>query len=451
MRSDKAFQKKTKKHKGDGLKMISYNYVVKYVVNTTCLSPVRSGNNENNPETLLTNCNEQLMIQASSLVGAFGEYIEKYNGKETRERLFGKQTLEGILRISDLVFDKEKTNTRLRPRVRIDQITGTAAGKAKFAVNHIAKDSKGKFELWLFAESKNVDDEKLIESALSALNNGQIILGAQKTNGFGLVSLNVEKNTYDLKNDAELDAWLNDKSNNETPVDLDKEKETDYIIFTLSGKIENFLIKDLDVEVINKKRIAVNISEPTANGNKPVIPGSSFKGVIKNACSLIAKKLNVPQSEFNKYFGADTQKNSEGKNKPVPGRILFSDTILDKRNYHEVTRIRIDRFSGGVISNALLNERLETSDKVELTVKVPKDAQAMCALILFALRDMAEGRLNIGSGYNAGHGFFKDAYVTAVTPDGKQIKVEHEKNLSDNEKALWNEWYNALNDLRETR
>ena len=69
-------------------------------------------------------------------------------------------------------------------------------------------------------------------------------------------------------------------------------------------------------------------------------------------------------------------------------------------------RIHIDKFTGGVMHGSLFAEKNVHGDlTMKITIQEFEHADAAAGLLLLALRDLAAGLMNLGSGYSVGKGF----------------------------------------------
>ena len=141
-------------------------------------------------------------------------------------------------------------------------------------------------------------------------------------------------------------------------------------------------------------------------------------------------------------FGREARAGDNGK----AGILRFEDVMLTKSVSQKITRIRINRFTGGVIRGGLFVEE-PVSGTLTLQVAVPADEEAGCMLLLYALRDLAIGLYNLGSGGSIGRGFLRVEELTALTPDGRQLALhfDQEKSCSVSDPAeLIPKWRKAL-------
>lgn len=163
--------------------------------------------------------------------------------------------------------------------------------------------------------------------------------------------------------------------------------------FTVNGVADSILIKSsvprVEYDENNtRKEIIQNIKE---NGTA-VLPGSSVKGAVRARVQAIADLLHCSES-VDELFGRGAAQGDNG----IAGRVQFTDVVLDKAKEQKISRIRINKFTGGVIRRGLFTEEPLKSG-VTLTITAPQDDICGCALLVYALRDLGLGLYNLGSG-----------------------------------------------------
>jgi len=386
----------------------TFTYAVRYWVTATCETPLRSGGTDGDTESVLRRRNGQALLQGASLAGALREWLIGCAPAGLVERLFGSQAGGGRLVVSDGNFSSE-SDMQIRPRVRVDSAAGCAdsKGKGKFDLAHMAAGSKLTFCLvWM---GSGVDEEELdaVERMLSALHSGEILLGAQKTNGFGRVSLDVIKQTYNLKNAVDRAMWR-DEGKGGNHLTLKQHQNTKYAKFTVTGTTAGLLVKSASPLHDKMGSLIENLEE---NG-KAILPGSSIKGAVRARAEAIAGLIGLGREVTERIFGRGAQNGDNGQ----AGLVRFEDAILPEQTQH-VVRIHIDRFTGGVIKNSLFQEETH-SGELTLKISVPVNQPVACALILFALRDLGLGLYTLGSGWAVGRGRVDVREITVQTPEG---------------------------------
>ena len=406
-----------------------------YEVSAECLTPIRTGGNDNDPETILmTKClspvgtggavrvQPVLLLQGNSLAGALRGWLED-NG-ENADGLFGSSAVKGQirpgrLRVSDGVFLPE-TETALRPRLKINSKTRAAEDGKKFDMAHIQTGARFNFRLiWLGTEAQKGELET-VERALSALHNGEIRLGAQKANGFGRVSLRYRSRVYVLSDEKDRRDWLDKIPPDGVPIAPEAPAYSRRVQFTLRFRADSLLVK------AGAEAFAENDDTPSmatialTEAGHAVIPGSSVKGAVRARVAQIAALKGLPDAETDFLFGRGASRGDETKDNGIAGVARFKDIRLSGEKRVRVKRIRINRFTGGVVTSGLFTEEpVSTGVPAELRVSVPAECQWGCALLLYALRDLAWNLYGLGSGRAIGRGNLDAAELEIRLPDGK--------------------------------
>lgn len=382
--------------------MATFDKAVRYEVTAVTKTPLRTGSSDGSIDRVLRHRDGQAFLQAASLAGALRGWLEKQD-KNAANAMFGSQEKSGQLIVSDMEIKEkaakvaEDTTIQLRPRLRINGKMGSAADGGKFDVAHIARGTVMKFSLtWLGAESDN-NGSAQIEQMLGALHAGEICLGAQKSNGFGRVSLEVRRRTYHMTDKADREAWLQDEFDGQT-LELPEICTESVCTFTVNGVADSILIKDA---VPHIKEDGTQFTGNIKENGTAVLPGSSVKGAVRARVQAIADLLHCAEN-VDELFGRGAAQGDNG----IAGRVRFSDVALDKAKEQMISRIRINKFTGGVIRGGLFTEEPLKSG-VTLTITAPQDDICGCALLVYALRDLGLGLYNLGSGGAVGRGYIK--------------------------------------------
>ena len=490
-----------------------YTQAIRYHVKAWCETPLRTGGGDT--ETVLRYENGRAFVQASSLAGAMREWVVKSEAQlvtEKRNRsiadvLFGSQKQGGSLILSDGVFGPG-ADMQIRPHVKIDGKTGAAENQKKFDIAHIQRGAAFCFTLtWLgsLEEPEAADSVSVVERALAAMNSGEIRLGAQKSNGFGKLSLveregphagspSVVKKVFNLLDEQDRTAWLELADTPDMPLEYSEtegmfqfpeltKSASPVVVFTVQGRAESILVKSSYVEQREKAdaqgnpiktNVTPNLLEPDLEGKTfPILPGSSAKGALRSRVYAIAKLLNVDKAQetVDALFGRGPEDAKEtgsrnrkaGEDNGIPGKVRSEDVLLpcEKGNRKEIARVRMDRFTGGIIRQGLFWEE-PVSGEITLEYTVPADQPLGCALVLYALRDLGLKLWNLGSGASIGRGFLHVCEIEARTPEGKHLSLRdfYQKGgesdllsgtwtLEDRD-GLWQEWNSALEEWRGT-
>lgn len=390
----------------------TFTLAVVYHVQATCCTPLRSSDALGNVDTVLRTPQGQAYLQGSSLAGALKDYALKKLGESRTAAILGSTKGSGSLIVSDAYFSLD-ARQEMRPRLRINDHSASADDRGKFDVAHMAAGSRFSFELtWLGTEQTEAET-KDVEQLLSALNSGLILLGGQKSNGFGRVELAVTRQRYNLMDDTDRTSWLERKFNGKS-VCLSAIQPENIVTFILHGQADRILVKDSAPVHDKEGSLMVNLTE---NG-QPVLPGSSIKGAVRGQVKRIAEYLGIEDKRVNALFG----RGDEGQDQGLAGCVRVEDVLLSPNYKQSISRIRINRFTGGVINTGLFREEPLCS-KLTLKITAPADDLVGCGLLVYALRDLGSGMYNLGSGDAIGQGYLKGDRLEIEISSGERAAI----------------------------
>lgn len=419
----------------------SFWYAVRYQVEAQCLSPLRTGGTDGDTETVLTGPDGVHFLQGSSLAGGFRDWVTGCWGPEMAGTLFGSNQAEGSLVISDGRFDS-RTAVQQRPRLRIDRVRGTADKGGKFDLAQVAAGSRFCFEMVWRGTELCPEQQQAVKAMLEAMNSGEIRLGAQKNNGLGRVQLTVHQKSFDMHQEADRTAWLEETgAGTLLPLEAAAPMRT---VFVLEGKVDGLLVKAAaaQAKAEEKGSYTPNLEE---NG-MPVLPGSAIKGVVRSWAERIVKSSSLPESVTDKLFGCSAGARQEG----LAGRVRVEDLQLNQAQKCQISRIRINRFTGGVIRQGLMTEEpLSTPVRLELSVTQPTGLER--ALLVYALRDLGLGLYSLGSGWAISRGVMQADRLTVCQPDGTKAVLffqEGRANRLEDPDGLMAGWMKAWKENR---
>ncbi len=421
---------------------IQYSNVVKYLVTAICTEPLHIGSATGEKETVLIHPVDGVpFIQASSLAGVFRNYYEKRNGLNEMQELFGVSELSENSNASDYASRVSFSDGRfendvileLRPRVKLNPISGTCdtsivsgteenAGH-KFQIEYIGAGAKITFEVYLY----DIEKQEKLEEVFSALSQGIVQIGGQKSNGCGY--LQIEKlclKEFNLKTKNGREDWINEDSlPNKVYTDITKKIcenriTEDVYEFEVYGKTENeLLVKSIAVTEYGKNTAgSMNIQ----NAKKQyIVPASSLKGAIKSQMKKIAHYLHCEQL-ISEAFGTGNEKDAQG----TVGCLRFYDTVVGEKEKNDKKalshRIHIDKFTGGVMHGSLFTEKnVFGAVHIRIGIKQCENRDKICAILLMALRDLAIGTMSIGGGANVGKGIIE---VSSIQIQHQQVSAE---------------------------
>lgn len=465
-------------------------------------TPAHFGNGEADPLTdmplLLDEVNGKPLLPGASIAGALRSYLrEREYGYGVAEDKNSKTSkLFGSVRVTDdegsqsplIINDApgKSAGFELRDGVAIDPETRTAADEKKFDMQLLAAGSTFdlRFELVVSKDSQELRDA--LYTALHGLEHGDITLGARKRRGFGQVIVKEWKvYKFDLKTKEGLVNWLGFDQGLKTSTaekgsdlaakldaSLQKQDNRSSAHLTAHFAIDGTLLirsgfgDANSPDTVHLRSARPKKEKPSEQENIPIIPGTSLAGVLRQralkiartvSSDLLAKKDGQPiirkigdkEIELKKadvfveeMFGPAVIERKDSKNAKA-SRVSIKETEIDYSTQLVVTRVKIDRFTGGAYESALFSEQpeigkpCEKSITLDLTLrqkaKLPDDAseekkrqaeresQAELGLLLLLLKDLWTGDLPIGGESSVGRGRLKGLDATLETKDGTWI------------------------------
>lgn len=423
----------------------TFTRAVRYRVEAVCHTPLRTGGADGSVDTVLWDWTGRPFVQGTSLAGALRGWLADRD-PEGVESLFGSQQQSGSLMVSDGLFEAA-SEQQTRPRLRIDGATGTADGSGKFDVAHIAAGMKLTFTLTWLGSQETLEQTGAVEQMLAALHVGEIRLGAQKTNGFGRVSLTVQKRSYRMEDEGDRAAWLEDREDG-TPLTLPELTLGGQVVFTLTGRADSILVKAGAREMRSSPKGGNrNVIVPLRENGRAILPGSTVKGAVRARVEAIAELLGLKKAVTEELFGRMNRRNADGENQDngLPGKVWFEDAVLSGQS-QEISRIRINRFTGGVIRKGLFVEEPIRSE-ITLRITLPEGETRGCGLLLYALRDLGLGLYNLGSGGAVGRGYLAVNTIRAQAPDGSEACLRFDRDrrcIMEDPSGLFARWLDAV-------
>lgn len=411
--------------------MITQIYKWKCTLRST--SPLRFGGME---DDLVVDQFERPIIPGTSLAGACRAFAQSVASAEEVDELFGSsasQARDTVLIFSD-GRSKKKHAVEVRPGIRIDGATKTTTDGALFHRHMLAPGAE--FDITLTLKTTKEHHERfssIVESMLQAIHSGLIRLGAHKSIGSGKFTItSCETVHYDCTDEADLNAYVHETKPYKKMSLSEVINNESFVQITLKGKTASPLL--IGGQYPNESNEPDETYITTTDG-KPLIPASSLKGVLRHRVNRIANVLQLQDKD--KYiaylFGSNEPNADEGI-----GTLQLEDIILTKEKTKVYNRIAINPFTGGTRSGALIEEEtvvgtFETNLQFQLK---EKDSGVSLALLLFALRDLALGKLSIGSGAAIGRGFLNIEQMTMKEGNKEIVFDFHSEKIVGNEEWL---------------
>lgn len=443
------------------MKGLNYYKIHKYIVTAVCDGPLHMGSSMGGPEEVLIHpVNGFPFIQASSIAGVFRGGCNDINPQLT-EKLFGSAIMDTTesqsrVRFTDGTFTSQVV-MELRPQVRIDRKTGSAASingsGQKFNTEYIGAGAVFTFTVYLYSEKNRSNLQTAMDEILALLKNGGLQFGAKKSSGAGCVHLTgLLYKEFDLTTLRGRNDWMAEEDLPDNAYDtayMDRlpavaDKRRAYTVRVKGTTEGNILVKGIAVNEFGKDAPDyVNIQ----NANKDyIIPGTSLRGSFYSQMEKIAAYLGkdalIPLA-----FG--TQHNGDAIGNT--GNLVFSDTVVGDRETNDNMpfshRIHIDKFTGGVFQKGLFSEKNVAGDMIlKIDVQNRNRPDETLALLVLALRDLAIHTMSLGSGYSIGKGMItvEKIEIFRIADEKKAVIVFGETLETKDPEEILTSAFNAL-------
>ena len=428
------------------------------------LSPLRIGSGENDGLTdilILKNKQGEPFIPGTSMAGVLRSSISDIYGEEAAEALFGKvngeDATQSLVNISDVVLLSR--GIVVRDGVAIDELTGVAKTGAKFDFEALERGATGDLTLEITIRQQNVvkpinlcyvhneyavqgDCYGELAATLADLLTGGVSVGALTTKGYGKIAGKEAVKVYDFDFTESVAAqrWLTyiseDRLVAASYVGTDTHAQApDSFYMEVSCALQGaLLIRDFDVDDAKQEGDATLSAVQLKSGEDYVIPGTSWKGVLRSRAYKILLQLTgydeaSARRWLNEIFGFANDNERSGKR----SKLSVEETYISPRTLTALrqTRNRIDRFTGSTIDSALFCEepvwqRERGAQTVTLKLRLQKCTQAEVGLMLLLLKDLWLGNLNIGSGKGIGRGVLRGrSCVIHYAGKAYELREEH--------------------------
>ncbi len=356
--------------------------------------------------------------------------IEKFWGTEDS----GKQeTFQSHIIFDDLLPQKSSAfKITIRDGVKIEHKTSIAADQGKYDYQLLEPGVTFDFKAEVTIR-EGMDSEvfrKIVLSIGDILKNNDFRVGALTSGGFGKIDVKAFvayhygfKSGDEDKTQTAANAWFEYLENGALNVDY---LIKDPVPFALNHKtfavVADFKIKSaLITGSYTSNPDLPDKSQLTSNG-KYVLSGKAIRGALRHRAVKILNTLNCDGEEkIKSLMGYVDPKNP--KTRAVKSRLRIEESHLDGFEAMTQNRIRIDRFTGGVMDGALFNSApvwQKDDSKLKLSFTITNPETWECSLLLQLLKDLWLEDLPIGGEKNVGRGVLI-GQSAAIYEDGQEI------------------------------
>lgn len=370
---------------------------------------------------------QTFVLTGSSIAGALRAYLEAAGegGKGIAKTLFGEIGKTESNESALVVYDarSEATASELRDNVRLDPTTKAPVEGAKFDMEVI--EARTTFKL-RFDLHRREDEQNFVSGlgfALAGLQNGEIGLGKRKTRGFGQCHAQKWRvRRYAMTKFEDMLAWIkDDRAGASQAPDIKTALGSLKSIARDSFEIKAVFSVDGSLIIRASGSAAGDLNAPDAvhltsrRGDRqmPIISGTSLAGALRARATRIANTFNPTKASafVEEMFGMAKDKSEDGskEDKSHISKVWVKECVVENAADYVLTRVKIDRFTGGAYPSGLFTEQPifgkpqdQTRVSVSLALRDPSPAQI--GLLLLLLKDLWTGDLPLGGESGVGRG-----------------------------------------------
>lgn len=436
--------------------MIIGKLILKGQIELLTPAMIGSGRSEYSDADVIRDVDGRPYIPSTSLTGVLRHKFNSFNvDKNILDTFWGskdakkpEEMRESCIKIDDLLCHNDSyVPCSIRDGVKIDNKRGIAKDKGKFDYEIIERDEKFllNIEISLDGNNDNIKRE-ILATIVYLLKNDKVRIGAKTNSGFGKIKLiNEQYFEFDFSNKQDVLRWLKSDFTKSTTLNAQPLSKTDSE-FTIKGFFDiknSLLIRSYNVDP-NKPD-----TEHIKSKDKPILPGTSLRGAIRARAERIFNTFKKDLHKLDELFGYVDEDKGEARR----GRIIVDETLIDGYPEEIQARIKIDRFTGGVIEGALMESAPLFSSRnnrdkefcISITIKDFKEWEA--GLMLLVFKDLWTGDLPVGGEKSIGRGVFKGKRLE-VEWGNKKIEIKSDINsLSEENKNLLNRFVNSLENV----
>ncbi len=375
-------------------------------------------------------------IPAAGFLGKISRLVEKENDAEFTAYWGESEKSASFIDCSDLIICKLPDGINLvngnarevRDGIRINSASGLVAKGAKF--NFEVLPPGAEFDLTMeFRVFSNYQTAYNLASKIKMLIESGFQVGAKTSNGFGLLKGQASIYSVDFNKPDQFLCWINNDFSNLKPENIKNVllESTDFIVDA------TFRIKNSLIIRSYSKDPALPDATHLKSGGRNVLSGSSVKGALRARAERILNTIKANKALTNTVLAGlfgDVEKEADGETVKkdgytIPSRVFVNEVIIDNSSIKEEiqTRIQIDRFTGGTVDGALLEEvpvfPVEDTEQIKnLVIRIVDPQPTDKGLLLLLLKDLWTSDLPIGGEKAIGRGVLEG--VTAIVTDGNK-------------------------------
>jgi CRISPR/Cas system CSM-associated protein Csm3 (group 7 of RAMP superfamily) len=401
------------------------------------------------------------VLAGTSIAGALRSHLaDVLGGYRSREdmrvaHLFGTARGDDLGTQSPLiVFDSlgmlpDRHTVEIRDGVQIDAKLGTAEEHKKFDLEVLPAGTSFpiRFDLVVSKPDDETELLTLLVAALAGLSDGEIALGARRSRGLGAVhAAKWQATRLDLSSREGWITWL--LADGSAPSAERGGQVNDVREACVQALGESALAEVQDC----RRRLLINAEITSIGGllvrsvpavpdapdvahlrsaGRSVLPGTAVAGVLRKQALRIAHVVRGEKSDAEKWverlFGPRMAGVVDVERRELrASKLRITESLVEGGRRSRPSRVRIDRFTQGVVPAALFDEEPEYGGRVSLRFELRDPASGELGLVLLVLKDLLTGELAVGGTSSVGRGRFEGT-ATLRLEDGRRMDLDPAK------------------------
>jgi CRISPR/Cas system CSM-associated protein Csm3 (group 7 of RAMP superfamily) len=334
----------------------------------------------------------------------------------------------------------------IRDGVQIDATRGVAEDHKKFDIEVLPAGTcfPLRFDLVVSQDEQESELLALLIAALDGLSCGDIALGARRSRGLGAARcMKWKVKRYDLSSRDGWLGWLLTDIDEPSPEGASEAADVrEACEHALGGhalpKMRDHrrrVLVDLQINATGGVLVRSAPVVPDApdaahirSAGRSVLPGSSLAGVLRTQALRVADIVRAQKGDAKQWverlFGPRMEGVVAVDNRALrASKLRVSEGIVEQGTRLRPTRVRIDRFTQGVVPGALFDEEPEHGGRVRLRLELREAAPGELGLVLLVLKDLLTGDIAVGGTSAIGRGRFNGTALLR-TKDGRSVKLD---------------------------
>lgn len=375
---------------------------------------------------------------------------------------------QSALIVFDSIFTPPQNWTpEIRDGVSLQPETALAEDHKKYDLEVLPRGTTFpiRFELLVTDTSEEESLISLLTATLKGLETGEIPIGARRSRGLGAChATNWRAVRFNLETQQGWFQYL--RSDHVKPFPKDEPK-IDSIEQAVNNAYPNIVLQTFQD---NRSRIQITVclnlqggllirspgSSATeadtthiTSGGNAVLTGTSLAGALRARALRIAQTVRKEKKEalawIDAIFGPRLEGTTDQNFSAKASRLKVTENPVIGGTRLRPTRIKIDRFTGGVIDGALFEEEPIYGGQIEVSMELHQPMPGELGLLLLLLKDLLTGDLPVGGTSAVGRGILKGQ--ARLTIDGKAYCLDPDQKTDPSTIKFLNDQVRLFHDV----